>query len=97
MSSNVRKVTLAIGKEEYAWAERRAKRVGTSVSAVLSAAARQQRQTEERDERQRRAWAEVLAFVTGGDPLTPEELAGARRDLDREDAPRRRAPARGRR
>jgi hypothetical protein len=91
MAANVRKVTLAITNEEYAWAERRAKRAGISVSAVLSAAAKEKRQAEERDEEQRKAWAEVVAYVTRGVPLTTEELAGAERELIGEGArPRRR-------
>jgi hypothetical protein len=89
VAANVRKVTLAIANEEYAWAERRAKRAGTSVSAVLSAAAKEKRQAEERDEKQREAWAEIVGYVTNGASLTSEELAAAERELNG-DAPKRR-------
>ena len=81
MSARVRKVTVAIGNEEYAWAERRAKHAGTSVSAVLTAAAREKREAEEREASQRRAWAEVVAYVTDGVPLTDEELTSAEGEL----------------
>jgi hypothetical protein len=94
VAANVRKVTLAITNEEYAWAERRAKRAGISVSAVLSAAAKEKRRAEERDEKQRKAWAEIVAYVTNGAPLTSEELAAAERELNGKAPKRRRATAR---
>jgi hypothetical protein len=82
MAAGVRKVTLAITNEEYAWAERRAQDAGTSVSAVLSATAREKRLAEEREAKQRKAWAEVVAYVTRGAPLTHEEIAAAERELE---------------
>ncbi|MBK7402944.1 MAG: hypothetical protein IPJ34_43650, partial [Myxococcales bacterium] len=82
MSANVRKVTLAITKDEYEWAERTATRTGVSISSVLSAAAREKRTAEERDARQRTAWAEVVDLVLAGSPLTEDELAAAKAELD---------------
>jgi hypothetical protein len=81
MSANVRKVTLAITNEEYDWAARVAKRAGTSISSVLSAAAKEKREREEQDAEQRRAWTDVVDHVTQGAPLTPAELAAAEREL----------------
>jgi sugar/nucleoside kinase (ribokinase family) len=82
MGTHVRKVTLAIANEEYDWAARVAKRTGTSISSVLSLAAKEKREREERDAAQKRAWADVVEYVTAGKPFTPEELASAQRELD---------------
>lgn len=92
MGANVRKVTLAITNEEYDWAARLAKRAGTSISSVLSAAAKEKREREEQDAAQRRAWADVVDYVTAGSPLTPAELVAAERELGtaRRSRPRRR-------
>ncbi|MGH7282138.1 MAG: hypothetical protein ACRELY_11480 [Polyangiaceae bacterium] len=81
MAASIRKVTLAIGNEEYAWAERRARRLGTSISAVLTAAARAEREEEQRTEAQRRAWTSVLDHVTSGVPLSAGELSAAEEEL----------------
>jgi len=88
MGTHVRKVTLAITNEEYAWAARVAKRTGTSISSVLSAAAKEKREREERDAAQARAWAEFVEYVTDGVPFTREELAAAARELDEVQRPR---------
>src|SRR5689334_6008090 len=93
MGANVRKVTLAITNEEYDWAARVAKRAGTSISSVLSAAAREKREREDRDAAQARAWAEYVEYATDGVPFTREELAAAERELTE---PRRRPRARRR-
>jgi predicted aspartyl protease len=95
VATNVRKVTLAITNEEYAWALRRAKGEGTSVSAVLSAAAKEKRHAEEQAETQRQAWAEIVAYVTNGAQLTSEELAAAEKELNGTAPKRRRASTRG--
>lgn len=83
MSVTVKKVTVALGRDEYAWAKKQAKRTGTSVSAVLTQAAREARETAERVARQEAAWAEVEAWLTAGAALGADELEDARRELDR--------------
>lgn len=88
MGARVRKVTLAITNEEYAWAARVAKRTGTSISSVLSAAAKEKREREERDAAQARAWADFVEYVTDGVPFTREELAAAERELAELERPR---------
>jgi hypothetical protein len=81
MGARVRKVTLAITNEEYAWAWRVAKRTKTSISSVLSAAAKEKRERDERDAAQARAWAEFEEYVTDGVPFTREERAAVEREL----------------
>ena len=81
MGTRVRKVTLAITNEEYDWAARVAKRTRTSISSVLSLAAKEKREREERDAAQRRAWADFVEYVTDGVPFTRAELAAADREL----------------
>ena len=81
MGARVRKVTLAITNEEYAWASRVAKRTRTSISSVLSAAAKEKREREEQDAARARAWAEFVEYVTDGVPFTHAELAAAEREL----------------
>jgi len=81
MGARIRKVTLTIRDEEYAWASRVAKRTGTSISSVLSTAVKEKREREERDTAQARAWADVEEYVTDGVPFTREELAAAEREL----------------
>ena len=83
MPAHVRKVTVAIGEDAYAWAARSAERGKTSISAVLTAAARAKRDAEERDAAQARAWSEVLSHVARGRPLTAAEIAAAGRELAR--------------
>lgn len=73
---------MAIGLEELAWARERAEREGTSLSAVLSAAARVAREVEEENARRAEAWEEFLRWATEGAPFTDEELAEADRELD---------------
>jgi hypothetical protein len=68
------KVSVAIGREELAWAKALARREGKSLSAVV---------TESLAERRRlTALAEVVAWM-GADqpPLTDAELNAARREL----------------
>lgn len=84
MAVNVHKVTIAIGKAEYAWARKRAKREGRSVSAVLTAATREVAEAEAKRERQQQAWAELQEWMLGGKPPTAVELEAARRELDGE-------------
>jgi hypothetical protein len=85
MSATVRKVSLAIGREELEWAEKRAAREGMSVSAVITDATRRAREAEKRRKRQRKAWAEYEAWANeAGEPLTTEELEAAARELDGE-------------
>jgi hypothetical protein len=95
MAAHVRKVTLAIGDAEYEWAARRAKREGTSISAVITAATKEKRQTEARDEQQRQAWSEIKAYVSRERPLTEEEVEAAAEELDRIEASQPRSKARG--
>ncbi|MBX3274980.1 MAG: hypothetical protein KF729_32245 [Sandaracinaceae bacterium] len=83
MSSTVRKVTIALGAEEYAWAREQAERSQTSVSAVLTEAARCARDRAAREAARAAAWAELEAWITGGEPLDAQELAAAERELDR--------------
>ena len=82
MASNVQKVSVAIGLEELAWARERAEREGTSLSAVLSAAARVAREVEEESARRNAAWSGFLRWATEDAPLTDEELAAADQELN---------------
>lgn len=93
----MKKISVALGHEELAWAQRRAKREGTSVSAVITAAARRAAEEEQREPRQREAWAEIVAWATKDEPFTPEEIAAADRELGGAEGARRRARARGKR
>ena len=62
------KISVSLSEEELAWAKKRAKRLKTSVSAVLTEAVRLQKQMEAR--------REVLAYLYETvPPGTPEELA----------------------
>jgi len=82
MPSNVQKVSVAIGKRELSWARRQARRSGTSVSAVLTAAARAALEAEQERTLRDAAWAEFVEWSTDGKGVDPEELAAARRELD---------------
>lgn len=82
MAVTVRRVTIALGTQEYAWARKRARREGRSVSAVLTAAAREAAESEAKRERQRKAWDAVSAWVLDGEPASADELEAARRALD---------------
>jgi Arc/MetJ-type ribon-helix-helix transcriptional regulator len=100
MPVHVKKVSVALGHDELEWAQRRAKRDGTSVSAVLTAATRRAREDEARDERQRAAWEEYEAWAAAEcGPLSPADLDAARGALDAEPprGTRRAKPRRARR
>jgi len=94
MAVKIQKVSIAIGREELAWVKRQARRSRSSVSAVLTEAARRMQEEELRKERQRAAWAEyeVWAAKEHG-PVTPEGIEAALRELDGP-VPVRRAPKR---
>lgn len=67
------KISVSLSEEELAWAKKRAKRLKTSVSAVLTEAVRLQKQMEAR--------REVLAYLHEQvPPGTPEELAEIARE-----------------
>jgi hypothetical protein len=68
------KVSVAIGREELAWAKTLARREGKSLSAVV---------TESLAERRRlAALAEVVAWMAEDEaPLLPSELSAAQREL----------------
>ncbi len=84
----VKKVSIALGHDELVWARRRAKREGTSVSAVVTDAARQAREEERRAELRRDTWAAIEAYVTNGKPFTARAIEAADRELAGDDAPR---------
>jgi hypothetical protein len=69
------KVSVAIGRDELAWAKALARREKKSLSAVLTEALAERRRL--------RALAEVVTWM-GEDqpPLTKPELRAARRELD---------------
>lgn len=87
MAASVEKVSLAIGREELEWARQRAERQGTSLSAVLTEAARVARELEAHRARQDAAWGAFLAWATEGEGVSPEALEAAQRELDRLDGP----------
>ena len=84
MTTTVRKVTIAMGRAEYDWARRRARREGRSVSAVLTSATREMRAAEARRELQQKAWDELLLWGSDGRGFTQAQLAAARKELDDE-------------
>jgi hypothetical protein len=88
MASKIKKISLAIGRDEFAWAQRRARQEGTSVSAVLTNAARRMREDEAQQAKRDAAWNEVMEWALDGKPLTERELDAARRELDGEQAPK---------
>jgi hypothetical protein len=81
MAPTVRKISLAIGREELKWARARAKRENTSVSAVLTEAARAAREAEALRAKQRAAWATFLDWATDGKGLRDDEIEAAAREL----------------
>jgi hypothetical protein len=81
MAVSVEKVSVAIGRDELEWARERAEREGTSLSAVLTDAARVARDLEARRTRQDAAWASFLEWATEGQGLPPGALAAAQREL----------------
>jgi DNA-binding IclR family transcriptional regulator len=84
MAANVQKVSVAIGKRELSWAKRQARRAGTSVSAVLTAAARAALEAEQERALRDAAWAEFVEWSTGGKGVAPDDLEAARRELGAE-------------
>lgn len=82
MTISVKKVSLAIGRDEFAWAQRRARQEGTSISAVLTEAARRMRDEDARRAKQDVAWNAFVAEAFPGEPFTEDELAAAQRELD---------------
>lgn len=93
MASRIKKISLAIGRDEFVWAQRRARQEGTSVSAVLTNAARRMREEEAEQAKRDAAWNEIMEWALDGKPLTEEEMGAARRELDGEQTPK---PAKGR-
>jgi hypothetical protein len=65
------KLSISLGGEDVQWVTRRAKRLGTSVSAVIAAAVADQRRAEAR--------AQLLKQL-GADDITDAEVAAARRE-----------------
>ena len=69
------KVSVAIGRDELAWAKALARREKKSLSAVLTEALAERRRL--------RALAEVVTWMSEDQPpLTTPELRAARRELD---------------
>jgi hypothetical protein len=69
MAASTEKVSVSLANEDLAWARQKAEAGATSLSAVLSAAIRRQRQSEAR----RRLLEEL-----GTDDITAEDLEAAR-------------------
>lgn len=65
------KLSISLGAEDVQWITLRAKRLGTSVSAVIAAAVADQRRAEARAE---------LMELLGSDDLSDADLAAARRE-----------------
>lgn len=67
------KVSVSLSEEELAWAQKRAKRLKTSLSAVLTEAVRDQRRAE--------AGREVLSWLLEANPAaSAEELEEIQRE-----------------
>lgn len=67
------KISVALGRAEASWVKKRASKLKTSVSAIVTEAVRAAQQLEAR--------REVLAHVTdGADPPSPKELVRVRRE-----------------
>jgi hypothetical protein len=81
MAATVVKVSVALGLEELEWARDGAERLGTSVSSVLTEAARAARELEAQRARQQTAWDEYLAWATDGKGLPEGVLEASRREL----------------
>ena len=78
MAASVEKVSVALSHEVLEWARERAKRKGTSLSAVLTRAALLAKRHEERIRRQREGWDAYLREATAGQGLSPDDMrAGA--------------------
>jgi hypothetical protein len=81
MSVSVEKVSVAIGREELEWARGRAEKEGTSLSAVLTHAARTFREHEARRAHQDAAWWSFMEWATEGEGLPTGMLEAAQREL----------------
>ena len=82
MTVSVEKVSVAIGRDELEWARGRAAREGTSLSAVLTEAARTVRELEAQRSRRDAAWWWFLEWAADGEGLPPEVLDAARLELE---------------
>lgn len=69
MAATTEKVSVSLATEDLAWARQKAESGETSLSAVLSAALRRERQYEARGR---------LLEELGTDDITPEDLAAVR-------------------
>ncbi len=67
------KLSISLDPTDVLWVTRKARRAGTSVSAVLAEAIAEQRRAD--------ATAELLGLLGGTSDLTPEELARARAEM----------------
>ena len=65
------KLSVSLGVDDVQWVTRRAKRLGTSVSAVIAAALAEQRRAEARD---------ALLSSLGDDDIAEADIAAARRE-----------------
>jgi hypothetical protein len=66
------KLSISLPPDDVKWITRRAKRLGTSVSAVVAAAVGDQRRAE--------AGAELLELLGGADDVSDADLAALRRE-----------------
>jgi len=82
MAASVEKVSVAIGNDELEWARERARREGSSLSAVLTDAARVARELEQQKARQEAAWRAFVEYATEGQGLSAEAIEAAARELD---------------
>lgn len=80
----VKKVSVAIGKEELDWLRQRAEREGVSLSAVVTDAAREARVRAMKRAQQDAAWSRFLDWATDGKGLSERVREAARRELDGE-------------
>jgi hypothetical protein len=69
----VKKLSISMRAEDFAWARERAAREGTTLSAVLAESVRRRRKAE--------AWAELRDALLRGAPLSDEERLAAEREL----------------
>jgi hypothetical protein len=78
MAASAEKVSVALSHEVLEWARERAKRKGTSLSAVLTRAALLAKRHEERIRRQREGWEAYLREATAEQGLSADDMrAGA--------------------
>jgi hypothetical protein len=71
--SGVAKISVSVPLEALEWAQKRAARERSTVSAVIAEALRERRRTE--------AWNEFMTWALDGKPLTAEEVAAAETEL----------------